>query len=118
MRISDWSSDVCSSDLAATAIVTGHILAICGGTPSTVARAGTPPVETRSIAYDPALAETLGGIAIPAERQQAILEALGFAVATGTPWHVTVPSWRRGLARPPDVVGRGRRVHGRAPLPP
>src|SRR3546814_12715723 len=100
MRISDWSSDVCSSDLAATAIVTGHILAICGGTPSTVARAGTPPVETRSIAYDPALAETLGGIAIPAERQQAILEAPGFAVETGTPWHVAVPSWRRDLDGP------------------
>src|SRR3546814_9599677 len=31
---------------AATAIVTGHILAICGGTPSTVPPAGTPPGET------------------------------------------------------------------------
>ncbi|MBB5704734.1 phenylalanine--tRNA ligase subunit beta [Sphingopyxis panaciterrulae] len=102
---------------AATAIVTGHILAICGGTPSTVARAGTPPVETRSIAYDPALAETLGGIAIPAERQQAILEALGFAVETGTPWHVAVPSWRRDMDGPADVVEEVARIHGFDAIP-
>src|SRR3546814_4858061 len=63
---------------AATVIVTGHILAICGGTPSTVARAGTPPVEPRSIASAPALAEPLACIAIPAERPPASLHALRF----------------------------------------
>src|SRR3546814_14723686 len=107
MRISDWSSDVCSSDLRialtgqalsltsdarsrfergvdpaflddATAIVTAHILAICGGTPSAVTRAGTPPAEVKVIDYDPALSATLGGIAIAPERQKDILAALGF----------------------------------------
>ncbi|MGN6691784.1 MAG: YtpR family tRNA-binding protein, partial [Sphingopyxis sp.] len=48
----------------ATAIVTAHILAICGGTPSAVTRAGTPPAEVKSVDYDPALSATLGGIAI------------------------------------------------------
>src|SRR3546814_2893884 len=73
----------------ATAIVTGHILSICGGTPSAVTRAGAAPVAARQIAYDPALAETLGGIAIPPERQRAILEALGFAVEDRSEEHTS-----------------------------
>jgi len=101
----------------ATAIVTGHILAICGGTPSTVARAGTPPVEARTIDYDPALAETLGGIAIPATRQRAILEALGFGVTEGTPWRIAVPSWRRDMDGPADVVEEVTRIHGFDAIP-
>lgn len=101
----------------ATAIVTGHILAICGGTPSAVARAGTPPVEARTIAYDPALAETLGGIAIPAARQREILEALGFGVADGAPWQVAVPSWRRDMDGPADVVEEVTRIHGFDAIP-
>ena len=43
----------------ATAIVTAHILAICGGTPSAVTRAGTPPAGVKTIDYDPALSATL-----------------------------------------------------------
>ncbi|WOF43166.1 phenylalanine--tRNA ligase subunit beta [Sphingopyxis indica] len=101
----------------ATAIVTGHILAICGGTPSAVTRAGTPPVEARTIAYDPALAETLGGIAIPAARQREILEALGFGVTEGAPWQVAVPSWRRDMDGAADVVEEVTRIHGFDAIP-
>ncbi|MDZ3832085.1 MAG: phenylalanine--tRNA ligase subunit beta [Sphingopyxis sp.] len=102
----------------ATAIVTGHILAICGGTPSAVTRAGTPPVAARHIDYDPIRAETLGGVAIPAERQRAILEALGFAVMEqGAQWQIAVPSWRRDMDGPADVVEEVTRIHGFDAIP-
>src|SRR3546814_8005188 len=53
----------------ATAIVTGLILSICGGTPSAVTRAGAAPVAARPIAYAPELLEPPARIAIPPERQ-------------------------------------------------
>ena len=97
----------------ATAILTGHILAICGGTPSTVTRAGTPPAATRHIDYDPALTATLGGIAVEPQRQQAILAALGFGVMdNGGRWQVAVPSWRRDMDSAPDVVEEVTRITG------
>src|SRR3546814_4975262 len=102
MRISDWSSDVCSSDL-------DH----CGGRPSGITRAGTPPTRARTIRYDPVLSETLGGLAIPADRQQAILESLGFTVDSD--WTVTVPSWRRDVDGAADLVEEVIRIEiGRA----
>ena len=97
----------------ATAIVTAHILNICGGNPSTVTRAGTPPAEVRTIDYDPALSATLGGIAIAPERQKDILAALGFGVIEqGGRWLVSVPSWRRDMDGAPDVVEEVTRITG------
>jgi len=102
----------------ATAIVSGYILNLCGGTPSTVTRAGTPPVASRHIDYDPALAQTLGGVAIPEDRQRAILEALGFTIMElGTLWQVTVPSWRRDMDGPADIVEEVARIHGFEAIP-
>jgi phenylalanyl-tRNA synthetase beta chain len=97
----------------ATAIVTGHILAICGGTPSAVTRAGTPPAEVKTVDYDPALSATLGGIVIPAERQKDILIALGFGVIEQAGhWQVAVPSWRRDVDGAPDLVEEVTRITG------
>ena len=97
----------------ATAIVTGHILAICGGTPSAVTRAGTPPAEVKTVDYDPALSATLGGIAIPAERQKDILIALGFGIVEQAGhWQVAVPSWRRDVDGAPDLVEEVTRITG------
>ncbi len=97
----------------ATAIVTQHILNICGGHPSTVTRAGAPPLEAKTIAYDPALAASLGGIDIAPARQQAILSALGFRVTEeGGGWQVAVPSWRRDMDAAPDIVEEVARITG------
>ncbi len=97
----------------ATAIVTAHVLAICGGTPSAVTRAGTPPAEVKTVDYDPTLSATLGGIAIAPERQQDILTALGFTVIEqGGRWQVAVPSWRRDIDGAPDLVEEVTRITG------
>ena len=101
-------------------ILTGLILEICGGQASEVTRAGQPPVAGKQVAYDPALAETLGGIAIAPPEQARILGALGFAVATD--WTVTAPGWRPDIDGPADIVEEVVRIHGldnivSAPLP-
>lgn len=96
-------------------IATRLVLALCGGTPSEVTRAGTPPVEVRAVAYDPALAERLGGLAIAPDRQKAILESLGFAVAAD--WQISVPSWRRDVHGPADIVEEVIRIEGLNQVP-
>lgn len=92
------------------ALLTDLILNICGGEPSEIVRAGTPPALPRLIKYDPALAETLGGVAIPAAKQRETLAALGFASDAG--WTVTVPTWRPDIDAAPDLVEEVVRIHG------
>ena len=62
------------------AIITALILDICGGEASEIVRAGTPPDERRTFAYDPAHCARLGGIDIAPGEQIAILERLGFLI--------------------------------------
>jgi phenylalanyl-tRNA synthetase beta chain len=92
------------------AIATKLVLDTCGGTASEVTRAGEPPVEARTVKYDPNRAETLGGLAIAPDRQRAILESLGFTVSED--WTVTVPSWRRDIDGPADLVEEVVRIEG------
>ncbi len=92
------------------AIATKLVLEHCGGTASAITRAGQPPVEPRLIAYDTGLCERLGGIAVADDEQRAILERLGFAV--DSTWNVTVPTWRRDIDGPPDLVEEVVRIHG------
>ena len=90
----------------ATWLVTEH----CGGTPSAITRAGTPPLGDKVVVYEPDLAETLGGLKIPHDRQLAILESLGFKVAFD--WHIIVPTWRRDIDGPADLVEEVIRIEG------
>ncbi|MBI0475985.1 phenylalanine--tRNA ligase subunit beta [Sphingomonas sp. MA1305] len=92
------------------AIATFLVLEYCGGSASTVTRAGQPPLTMRTYAYDPARAETLGGLAIAPERQRAILESLGFTVTDD--WQVTPPTWRRDIDGPADLVEEVIRIEG------
>ena len=95
---------------AGLAILTELIVEICGGEPSEVIQAGAPPAETKAVAYDPALSEGLGGVAIAGERQREILAALGFH-ADGQ-WNVSVPSWRPDVDGAADLVEEVVRIHG------
>ena len=92
------------------AIATRLVLDLCGGTASGVTHAGQPPALARTIGYDPALAEKLGGLAVAEDRQREILESLGFSVAPD--WQVTVPTWRRDVDGPADLVEEVVRIHG------
>ncbi|PXA95446.1 phenylalanine--tRNA ligase subunit beta [Nostoc sp. 3335mG] len=92
------------------AIAARLVVDLCGGAASEVTRAGQPPLAAKTIAYDPAKAETLGGLAIDPARQKDILERLGFTVAGD--WTVTVPSWRRDVDGAADLVEEVIRIEG------
>jgi phenylalanyl-tRNA synthetase beta chain len=96
------------------AILTGLILDVCGGEASHVVRAGKAPVPDKKIRFDPARTLSLGGLDVPADRQQAILEDLGFAVANG---EAKVPSWRRDIDGPADLVEEVARIIGLDAIP-
>ncbi|MEO6387964.1 MAG: phenylalanine--tRNA ligase subunit beta [Croceibacterium sp.] len=91
-------------------ILTALILKTCGGEPSEVVHAGSPPSEPTVIAYDPGLAEWLGGVAITEEEQRRTLAALDFIVSAD--WHVTAPLRRHDIDGPADIVEEVVRIHG------
>jgi phenylalanyl-tRNA synthetase beta chain len=91
------------------AILTGLILAICGGAASAVVRAGSPPVERRTIRFDYRRTLALGGLDVPEPRQREILERLGFATVRD---EVIVPTWRRDAHGPADIVEEIARISG------
>jgi phenylalanyl-tRNA synthetase beta chain len=127
---------------AGLAIATTLVLAHCGGRPSPVTRAGTPPAQPRSIVYDPALCASLGGLDVAAARQANILQSLGFSLSrhsgegrnpvdaasmdgSWTPDQVRgdevlmveVPSWRRDVHGPADLVEEVIRIEGLDKIP-
>ncbi|KQU61839.1 phenylalanine--tRNA ligase subunit beta [Sphingomonas sp. Leaf339] len=109
------------------AIATHLVVAHCGGTPSAITRAGEPPLEPRIVTYDPDLCRTLGGLSVAPDRQARILLSLGFSVgAIRQPdefsdllfstiegaWPVRVPTWRRDIDGPADLVEEVIRIEG------
>ena len=95
---------------AGLALLTELIVETCGGEPSEIIRAGEAPAGTKVVAYDPTMAERLGGVAIPDAEQRATLHALGFAADAA--WNVSVPSWRPDVDGAPDIVEEVVRIHG------
>jgi phenylalanyl-tRNA synthetase beta chain len=94
------------------AIATHLVLEHCGGRPSRITRAGQPPLDAKIIDYDPSLCARLGGVEVSASDQRAILERLGFGTSADTPIRVTVPSWRRDVDGPADLVEEVVRITG------
>lgn len=92
------------------AIATRLVLDLCGGSASLPTHAGTPPTTRKRIAYDPARAETLGGLAVAPDRQREILTALGFTVEAD--WTVLPPPARRDVDGPADLVEEVIRIVG------
>jgi phenylalanyl-tRNA synthetase beta chain len=96
------------------AILTGLVLDICGGEASRVTRAGQPPVEEKRVRFDPHRTAALGGMEVPADRQQAILERLGFRLEGSD---ALVPTWRRDIDGPADLVEEVTRIVGYDAIP-
>jgi phenylalanyl-tRNA synthetase beta chain len=96
------------------AILTGLILDICGGEASRVTRAGVPPVTEKRVPFDPARTAALGGIEVQPDRQQKILESLGFKIDGSD---AVVPSWRRDIDGPADLVEEVTRIVGYDAIP-
>ncbi|MDP9423077.1 MAG: phenylalanine--tRNA ligase subunit beta [Pseudomonadota bacterium] len=96
------------------AILTGLILDICGGEASRLTRAGAPPVEPKRVHFDPARTAALGGVAVPTDQQQRILESLGFRLEGSD---AIAPSWRRDIDGPADLVEEVTRIIGYDAIP-
>ncbi|MFL6721881.1 MAG: phenylalanine--tRNA ligase subunit beta [Sphingomonas sp.] len=96
------------------AILTGLILDICGGEPSAAIYAGEAPVERRTIRFDFARTKALGGIDVAEARQREILQSLGFEVHRDD---VIVPTWRRDVEGPADLVEEVARITGYEHVP-
>lgn len=91
-------------------LLTGLIVALAGGTPSDVVRAGSPSAAPKVIAFDPALTLRLGGMDVAEPEQRRILESLGFSVGEG--WQITCPLRRHDIEGPADLVEEVVRIHG------
>jgi phenylalanyl-tRNA synthetase beta chain len=91
-------------------LLTGLIVELVGGSPSEVVRAGSPPSDTKVIAFDPGLTLRLGGVEVPEAEQRRILESLGFSVGEG--WQVSCPLRRHDIEGPADLVEEVVRIHG------
>ncbi len=97
---------------AGVQLATKLVLELAGGAASEMVRAGAAPAADKVVAYDPTRSEGLGGIAISEDRQQVILQNLGFTVTRGDPWHIAVPSWRRDIDGSADIVEEVVRIEG------
>ncbi|MCA1653441.1 MAG: phenylalanine--tRNA ligase subunit beta, partial [Sphingomonadales bacterium] len=91
------------------AILTGLVIAVCGGEASRPVRVGAPPDEQRRIPFNPERTLALGGVEIAADRQRQIMESLGFVIDEGA---VIAPSWRRDIDGPADLVEEIVRIDG------
>ncbi len=92
------------------AIATKLVLAHAGGTASAITRSGQAPVAPRNISYDTDYCRRLGGVDVSPEEQRNILERLGFSISSD--WNISVPSWRRDVDGPADIVEEVVRMVG------
>jgi phenylalanyl-tRNA synthetase beta chain len=86
------------------------ILELCGGQASELVVAGSTPEYKRKIAFDPKRIKTLGGVDVPQEKIDSIIESLG--LLTPDPQHLTPPSWRSDVEGEADIVEEVLRIHG------
>ncbi len=94
------------------------VIEFCGGEASEVVMAGRLPDWRREIALRPERVGALGGLDLPAETQQTILEALGFQVAAADGKLVAqVPSWRPDVEGEACLVEEVLRIHGFDAIP-
>lgn len=95
-------------------IATKLILEFCGGEVSDIIKTGEVPSTARQIDFAPNKTRKLGGIDIAEDKQEAILNALGFGVekTSQDQWRITPPSWRGDIDGSADIVEEVLRIHG------
>jgi phenylalanyl-tRNA synthetase beta chain len=97
---------------------TQMIIDLCGGTPSEIVRAGTPPDLDRVIEFPISEVKRLSGLDLHRIEIRHILERLGFlVVGQGDLWRVAVPSWRADVYGRADLVEEVVRIHGVGHVP-
>ena len=97
--------------------VQGHVarlvLSICGGEASHMVSAGDGADWQRQIVLAHDKVEKLTGMDVPLDRQQQILQILGFTVdAKEDGWTVSPPPWRGDIDGAADLVEEIGRIHG------
>jgi len=100
-------------------VATRLILDLCGGEASETVSAGEIPQEARVVPLRPRRVKDLGGVEIPAERQQLLLETLGFQVEATSDgqFRCRVPSWRPDIEGEACLVEEVLRLHGYEAIP-
>lgn len=94
-------------------LATKMIIDLCGGSPSELIKAGTPPKGTKEIPFDPQRVTRLTGVDLSNEEVTKTLNDLGFKVTgKGNTVKVTVPSWRPDIDGPADLVEEVIRIIG------
>jgi phenylalanyl-tRNA synthetase beta chain len=99
------------------ALATAMAIELAGGEASEAIRAGCPPKAERFVRYRPQRTAQLAGVDVPRERQKDILKRLGFGVSGEDAWEITVPSWRRDVVGPADIVEEVVRIEGLDAVP-
>lgn len=101
------------------AVATRLILEICGGTCSTLTRAGVVPDDARSIALRLAKLASFGGITMEAGEAADILHRLGFTTESAgeNTLRATPPSWRGDIAHEHCLIEEILRIKGFAAVP-
>jgi phenylalanyl-tRNA synthetase beta chain len=99
-------------------IATRLIAELCGGEASTLTIAGAMPDVSRQIAFRPERMMTLGGLDLPADRTQGILDALGFSTNRSNGTIIAEPpTWRPDIEDEVCLVEEVLRVHGFDTIP-
>ena len=99
------------------------ITTLTGGEASHLVVAGSGIDPKEPVAFAPADVTSLTGVDVPADKQKAILEILGFTVDdvakdTGKDiWHVTAPTWRPDVHGKADIIEEIIRIYGYDHLP-
>ncbi len=93
-------------------LATQYVLDICGGEASEIEIAGTVPAPPANLDFNPSEVKRLTGLDLKDDDIAKILTDLGFGVTQGGTWMVTVPTWRRDVEGPADLVEDIARIHG------
>lgn len=99
-------------------VATRLITEICGGEASTINIAGEIPVRGTKITLNPKRIATLGGLDLPVDRIQEILDALGFTTdRINGVINAEPPSWRPDIENESCLVEEVLRIQGFDTIP-